>query len=412
MSNNETPKFSNLIQRAEALRLMGEYDDAIGMFDKAIKNAEEKPEKPRRIAWTYAHRGEAYFQRGLTKKDYEDAEYDFFHENEEAEDDGSAISDFNTALERVGNNYAWAHAHLGEVYRIKAYHVVEEEDGDAVEQYQLAIDSFDKAIKQDPHYAWALAHRGATICNARGDIGGYKEALSNLKYADELMGDEYAWAKAYKAVAYALLGEDLGGDEKNYQRAFAEMNLAVMADSRVLEKAFEPGKSQTGFDHALGIVDLFIRHKEFEIADDYCQLALRNVAEGGRFAKLNDARARYRIAQVSAGKYGSDDQITRNAIDDASNALAQAQAEFDPPNCFPRRKLSRAEKEALRDIRVMRQTLNKFSRKEDREKNFKMGQDKAVANLSAELNLHPSERYDPITKDWVAWQVKFWFQFQ
>jgi tetratricopeptide (TPR) repeat protein len=81
---------------------------------------------------------------------------------------------------------AVAYAHQGETFRMTGY--VEE-----------ACDAFDKAIAQNPNYAWAYAHRGAT----RIRLGDYYNALTDLNKPIEI----YQAKKGPNAWVYAHQGE-------------------------------------------------------------------------------------------------------------------------------------------------------------------------------------------------------------
>jgi len=60
----------------------------------------------------------------------------------------AALNDFNRAIE-LNPNLAWALAERGETYRL-------------MKQYEAALNDFNRAIELDPKYTWAFNQRNLT----------------------------------------------------------------------------------------------------------------------------------------------------------------------------------------------------------------------------------------------------------
>lgn len=187
-----------LAQRAETLRLSGVFGQARRILKelKSQKNYEDNP-------WINAHLGTIYRQL----MDYKEAEkllLDAIKEHKE---------------------YFWAHAQLGETYRLWA--IVENRNKDYVKASKTAFKNalfgkeFDKEIDavnpKQSNYAWALAHLGATyrlemtsniddlIANEINETS-KQEALKCLDRAIELI-PTYTWAWGMRATVYRLAQE-------------------------------------------------------------------------------------------------------------------------------------------------------------------------------------------------------------
>jgi tetratricopeptide (TPR) repeat protein len=189
---------------------MGKYDQALADFNRAIEldpnwpgpspsrgvtypspDGEIRPcaggFQPRhrtrpQLAWAIALRGETYRQMGK----YEDA-----------------LADFNRAIE-LDPNYAWAIARRGETYR-------------RMGKYEDALADFNRAIELDPNCAWAIASRGQTY----HQMGKYEDALADFNRAIEL-DPNLDWAIALRGETYRLMGK--------YEDALADFNRAIELD--------------------------------------------------------------------------------------------------------------------------------------------------------------------------------------
>jgi len=194
MTQNDQPQNIQLLaQRAETLRLSGAYEQALEIFQQI-----QSPDN----AWVNAHLGATYHQM----MDYE-----------------NAITYLEKAIAK-NDQYPWAHAQLGEVYRLRA--IVNNRDLNDINQ---AIEHFQKALGSDDpqksEYAWALAHLGATYrLKMTRDINVLKtridqrqsqedplqpskgDALKCFNRAIELI-PTYAWAWGMRGTIYRLAQE-------------------------------------------------------------------------------------------------------------------------------------------------------------------------------------------------------------
>jgi tetratricopeptide (TPR) repeat protein len=175
-------------QRAETLRLSGAYNQAIEIFEQLLENDPEN-------AWVNAHLGATYCQL----RDY-----------------GKAEDCLKKAIANNNNYYFWAHAQLGETYRLWAI-----AENRQPEYLKLAIEHFKISLNantpKDSNYAWALAHLGATyrlemtrnlqlLGKNQIDETSKKNALKCLNRALELI-PTYAWAWGMRATVYRLAQE-------------------------------------------------------------------------------------------------------------------------------------------------------------------------------------------------------------
>jgi tetratricopeptide (TPR) repeat protein len=176
-----------IAQRAETLRLSKAYEQAIEIFEQLLQKYPDN-------AWVKAHLGATY--RELM--DYGKAEH------------------YLTEAIGQSNNYFWAYAQLGEIYRLLA--IVNNRNEKYIER---AIEHFKKALNaekpEDSNYAWALAHLGATyrlrmtsdielLSTNQIDRQSKEEALNCLNRALELI-PTYAWAWGMRATVYRLAQE-------------------------------------------------------------------------------------------------------------------------------------------------------------------------------------------------------------
>jgi tetratricopeptide (TPR) repeat protein len=205
-----------MAQQAEALRLSGAYEQAIEIFEQLQMYSDN--------AWVNAHLGATYYH----VMDY-----------------GKAEHYLKKAIDK-NDRYFWAHAQLGETYRLRAI----TENKKRPEYVELAIEHFQKALDKPPedsNYVWALAHLGATYrLNITYGIVGFlnelihqelrtanflgkekikqqekikQPALKCLNRAIELM-PTYAWAWGMRATIYRLTHD--------YENSFWDVEVEVL----------------------------------------------------------------------------------------------------------------------------------------------------------------------------------------
>jgi tetratricopeptide (TPR) repeat protein len=187
-------------QRAETLRLSGAYDQAIEIFEQLLQKYPDN-------AWVNAHLGAIYCQL----MDY-----------------GQAKDYLNKAIAN-NDKYLWAHAQLGETYRLLA--IVNNRNHEyiarAIEHFKTSLDA---EKPENSNYAWALAHLGATYrLNMTGDIQllnnnqihepSKEYALKCLNRALELI-PTYAWAWGMRATVYRLA--------KYYEDSFWDLGVETI----------------------------------------------------------------------------------------------------------------------------------------------------------------------------------------
>ena len=191
-------------QRAETLRLSGAYDQAIEIFEQLLQKYPDN-------AWVNAHLGAIYCQL----MDY-----------------GQAKDYLNKAIAN-NDKYLWAHAQLGETYRLLA--IVNNRKPEyiarAIEHFKTSLDV---AKPENGNYAWALAHLGATYrLNMTGDIKllnnnqideqSQEDAFKCLNRAIELI-PTYAWAWGMRSTVYRLA--------QDYENSFWDLGVeATIAPS-------------------------------------------------------------------------------------------------------------------------------------------------------------------------------------
>ncbi|NEO81538.1 hypothetical protein [Moorena sp. SIO4G3] len=222
-----------LAQKAETLRLSGAYEQAIEKFE------ELQPKGKTDNAWLNAHLGTTYYQL----MDY-----------------GQAEEYLKKAVEK-NDNYFWAHAQLGETYRLRA--MTENDKKQKKESIKLAIKHFEKALAhkrpKNSNYAWALAHLGATYrLNIfkvspeveeeleKGDVESLIEriidedsqnnALACLNRAIELM-PTYAWAWGMRSTVHRLAQE--------YEESLWDLGVEtqISPDMETLQHSYYPVSS-------------------------------------------------------------------------------------------------------------------------------------------------------------------------
>lgn len=303
----------------------------------------------------FAHQGESYFQKSLAiyrRRGYSSPQEEIEHINT------VALANLEFAL-KLSPNYAWAHAKKGEIHRIKGnrYDAKATREG----HYDQAIASLEKAISlTDNNYAWALAHKGATICNARW-ADRYEEAMRNLTQANLLMGGEYAWAIAYQGAIHLQQAMDDEGEAAGqaYDQSIFDLMSAIILDNRVLEAATEPGERFRNLN--LGFAYLCIKRQKFERAVSFCDQALMQVPKGS----LDYARALYYRAlsykywvkslQDSPVSTGLNSQLIEgpyaNAVNQAHSTLIKLTDDLlDPVKLDGDATLNEEEKEELKKL--------------------------------------------------------------
>jgi tetratricopeptide (TPR) repeat protein len=217
----------SLAQRAETLRLSGAYEQAIDVFKQLANKYKDN-------AWVNAHLGTTYCQM----MHYDEAE-----------------RSLNAAITK-NDKYLWAHAQLGETYRLLA--IVNNRNEDCIAN---AIEHFQKALGYDietSNYAWALAHLGATYrLKMTGDINLLKTRIAQQSNKDQQQSQEdpleqikkdalkclnraleliptYAWAWGMRATVYRLA--------QDYDNSFWDLGVeAVIAPNlEVLQNSSSP----------------------------------------------------------------------------------------------------------------------------------------------------------------------------
>jgi len=208
-----------MAQKAETLRLSDAYQDAIEIFTQL---QEKYPEN----AWINAHLGATYYQL----LDYGKAE------------------DYLKKAIAENDKYLWAHAQLGETYRLRA---ITEYQESKTKYIELAIEHFKIAINaekpENSNYAWALAHLGGTYrLQITENIKSYLDsrrnkprtncdclALDCLNRAIELI-PTYSWAWGMRSTVYRL--------QQEYEDAFWDLGtLTVIApEIGVLQNSSSP----------------------------------------------------------------------------------------------------------------------------------------------------------------------------
>jgi tetratricopeptide (TPR) repeat protein len=208
-----------IAQRAETLRLSGAYEQAIELFEQLQMYPDN--------AWVKAHLGATYYHL----MDY-----------------GKAEHYLKKAIDK-NDRYFWAHAQLGETYRLRAI----TENNKRPDYVELAIEHFQKALDRPPedsNYVWALAHLGATyrlnitygiipflneLIHQESSTANYlgkenikqqkkimqpaEEALKCLNRAIQLM-PTYAWAWGMRATIYRLT--------HHYENSFWDLEVEAL----------------------------------------------------------------------------------------------------------------------------------------------------------------------------------------
>jgi|GEM_PF-2275977 len=111
-----------------------------------------------------------------------------------------ALQNFNRAIE-LNPKYDRAIAYRGITYR-------------RMECYEKALQDFNLAVELDPKYNWVIANRGITYRLMES----YEKALQDFNRAVEL-NPKYNWAIAHRGMTYSLM--------ERYEEALQDFNLAI-----------------------------------------------------------------------------------------------------------------------------------------------------------------------------------------
>ncbi|MDJ0675519.1 MAG: tetratricopeptide repeat protein [Calothrix sp. MO_167.B42] len=208
-----------MAQKAETLRLSDAYQDVIEIFTQLL---DKYPDN----AWINAHLGTTYYQL----LDYGKAE------------------DYLKKAIAENDKYLWAHAQLGETYRLRAITEYKESKEKyitlAIEHFKIAIDA---EKPENSNYAWALAHLGATYRlqipeNIKSTLDSRRTkprtncdsiALDCLNRAIELI-PTYAWAWGMRSTVYRL--------QQEYEDSFWDLGtlIVIAPEIGVLQNSSSP----------------------------------------------------------------------------------------------------------------------------------------------------------------------------
>ena len=184
-------------------RKMGNYEDAIDFFDKAIEFDDKL--------------SQAFAERGAVKKSLEKLP--------------EAIENFNKAID-FNNKYTWAFAMRGWAKN-------------ELDSYQEAINDFDKAVNLYAKYGWAIAGRGY----AQHELGNYVEAIADFDKAIEI-DDKYIWAYIQRSSSKRALG--------NYEGAIDDIDKTIELNNEYAWAYAHKGEllNETGkYEEAIAILD-------------------------------------------------------------------------------------------------------------------------------------------------------------
>ncbi|MFM9264813.1 tetratricopeptide repeat protein, partial [Tychonema sp. BBK16] len=116
-----------------------------------------------------------------------------------------ALQNFDRAIE-LDPKYTWAIARRGETYLL-------------MKRYEEALQDFDRAIELNPKNDWAIARRGETYRLMKR----YEEALQDFDRAIEL-DPKYTWVIATRGETYLLM--------KRYKEALQDFDRAIEIDPK------------------------------------------------------------------------------------------------------------------------------------------------------------------------------------
>jgi tetratricopeptide (TPR) repeat protein len=245
---------------------MGQYDEALADFDRAIALDDT-------LAWALACRGETHRLMG---------QYD------------AALADFDRAI-ALDEKFAWALACCGETYR-------------RIGKYDAALADFDRAIALDEKFAWVFGTRGETY----RQMGQYAEALADFDRAIAV-DEKYPWAFGRRGEMYQQMGR--------YDEALANLDRAIALDqrdwyfyNRALTHRLLNNDAAAGADLVAAIA--LAQEKETKEPDDWqnrLNLAIYYVSMG------NEAKARSRYTGAIAARVC--EETVRDAVTDLDDYL-------------------------------------------------------------------------------------------
>ncbi len=119
----------------------------------------------------------------------------------------AALVNFNCAID-LNPHYAWAIAHRGETYR-------------QMKRYEKALADFSRSLTLKPGHAWTLAHRGASHYKLKY----YQDALADINQAIKLQPD-YPWALVYRINLYIIM--------ERYEEALIDFDRAIALDETII----------------------------------------------------------------------------------------------------------------------------------------------------------------------------------
>lgn len=159
-----------------------------------VKNVEDIPDVSEAIR--DEKNATYYMARGDSY--YDSGEYDI------------AIASYNEAI-RLDADFAWAYNNRGNAYYRKG------EFDQAISEFNKAIADYDRAIRLDPSLVWVYNNRG----NAYNRTGEYDQAITDYNEAIEL-NSNFANAHSGRGWAYNEKGE--------YDKAIADLDRAISLD--------------------------------------------------------------------------------------------------------------------------------------------------------------------------------------
>ena len=290
----------SIAQRAETFRLSRAYGKSLRVLKQLEKQlGQDNP-------WLSAHQGAIYIEL----MDYEQAK---------------------THLEKAianSNDYMWAHAQLGETYRLLA--IVNNRKQEYIDK---AKENFNKAIASNPQessYAWALAHLGATYrleiksqpllsFQGNGELPdeNAKLALHCLNRALELIPTS-AWAWGMRATVYRL--------SKKFKKAFWDLcvETVIAQNLEVLQYSASPVPflvSRRSSLHEHSLLSFYDGH--YLRASAYAEKALI-LQPGDRIAKLI-------IFSIKAKQESEQDSILEETKKDIEQMLTEIKEVFSDP---------------------------------------------------------------------------------
>jgi tetratricopeptide (TPR) repeat protein len=291
---------TNLLRLAEQYRLKGDYPNAVDCFQEAINQLEAGGKEQDRV-WAWAHKGEAHSALAQSLNDLNPNQTEHFNQ---------ALYCFNQAVGLKNDNfnqptiklpdevlhnctYTWALAHRGETLRV---HANVWRSWNKPQRYDQAVKCFNRAVALNPRDAWAHAHLGAAICNARAWVRlekgkdnydlkeerqeHYDIAMGHLDRALELKKQNYPWCLAYKGVIYLQLEAETEALYAFLAAAYQDRNIFNF--ETVISPPWEfPIKRSRGMRYVMAtVLYMLAKHKAPRTLE---QEAYERYFEAGRF---------------------------------------------------------------------------------------------------------------------------------